>query len=352
MQEVAAPLSLTDAPEVEPEYVPLALRLPTSNDGLFRGDYAGFFQAQPRTFPGLRAEGWMGGQYGIVRTPARTPVGQTFTRLHQGIDIRPVYRNRHGEPLDTVRAIDRGTVVYVNNAANASNFGRYVVVRHDWEGASMYSLSAHLASVWVHRGTRVEAGQALGRMGYTGRGIDRQRAHLHFEIGMLLNTQYQRWHDAFHSSRNPHGIYIGRNLRGIDVTGLFTALQQNRWLSFTDFMRSQPVAYRIALPGERPLEILERHPWLGAEGVTAADVGRNGSWVISFTREGVPVRIERRRATVSQPTVVYVAREVRARHLSTAGILARSGDTYRLTRQGLGYMALLATSPAGVPRWF
>jgi murein DD-endopeptidase MepM/ murein hydrolase activator NlpD len=145
----------------------------------------------------------MGGQYGIVRTPARTPVGQTFTRLHQGIDIRPVYRNRQGEPLDTVRAIDRGTVVYVNNAANGSNYGRYVVVRHEWEGVSMYSLSAHLASVWVHRGTEVEAGQPLGRMGYTGRGINRETAHLHLEIGMLLNTQYQRWHGAFRDWPKP-----------------------------------------------------------------------------------------------------------------------------------------------------
>jgi hypothetical protein len=294
----------------------------------------------------------MGGQYGIVRTPARTPVGQTFTRLHQGIDIRPVYRNRQGEPLDTVRAIDRGTVVYVNNAANGSNYGRYVVVRHEWEGVSMYSLSAHLASVWVHRGTEVEAGQPLGRIGYTGRGINRETAHLHLEIGMLLNTQYQRWHGAFHASRNVHGRYIGLNLRGIDVTALYLALQENPWMRFTDFMRGQPVAYRIALPGDRPLDILARHPWLGAEGVTAEDVSRRGAWVISFTREGVPVQIERQAAAVSQPTVVYVSREVRARHLSTAGILSRSGDAYRLTRQGLGYMSLLATSSSGVPAWF
>jgi hypothetical protein len=332
--------------------VTLTLDLPTTNDALFRGEKEYFFQDLDATFPGLRPQRWMGGQYGIVRTPVRTPVGQTFNQVHQGIDIRPVYRDRSGVPLDTVRAIDDGTVVYVNRAANGSNYGRYIVVRHEWDGVSMYSLVAHLDAVWVNRGDQVARGDALARMGYTGRGINRQRAHVHLEVAMLLNTNYQRWHNAFHRSGNGHGLYIGINLRGIDVTSLYLGLQEDPTLTFTEFMYAKPVAYRVALPGDRRLDILERHPWLAADGVTLDDRGSAGSWVISFSREGVPVEVSRRDGRVTQPTVVYVADEVRQRYLSTAGILTRSGDTYSLTRAGQGYMALLATSATDVPRWF
>jgi murein DD-endopeptidase MepM/ murein hydrolase activator NlpD len=346
---------LTDLLMVEEERAPsLLLQLPTSNDGLLQGDRSQFYQRLDRDrIPGLRASGWEGGQYGFVRNEGRTPAGPIFTRVHQGVDIRPLYRDRTGVPLDTVRAISDGTVVFANRNANGSNYGRYVVLRHQWDGSDVYTLSAHLSTVAVANGAEVEAGAPLGRMGYTGRGLNRARAHLHLEVAMMLNQHYQRWHQAFYGSRDHRGVYFPRNLMGLNPSALFLALQEEPHVSFAEFVRRQPVAYRLALPGDRPLDVLERYAWLGVEGVSSEDTGASGAWLVGFTREGVPVEIARQDRPVSQPEVAYVSDEVRRGHLSTNGFLSRtSSGGYQLTREGRAHAALLATTSSSVPRWF
>jgi murein DD-endopeptidase MepM/ murein hydrolase activator NlpD len=337
----------------QPAVARLQLNLPTSNDRLLRGDEAGFYQRLDKEqVPGLRRFGWEGGRYGFVRNEARTPAGPIFTRLHQGVDIRPVHRARDGMPLDTVRAIADGRVVYANRVEGRSSYGLYVVVRHDWDGSEVYSLLAHLRSVWVSPGDLVRGGDALGLMGYTGRGLNRDRAHVHLEIGLLLNQHYRAWHDRFYGGTNWHGTFNGLNLRGLDAAGLYLALRDDPTLTFADFVRAKPVAYRVALPGGHPLDILERYPWLSADGFSSDDASSRGAWVIGFSREGVPVEISRQSATVREPQVVWVADEVRRRHLSLGSAIARTANGYELTRSGRGLAALLATTSGNVPNWF
>ncbi|MDX1530093.1 MAG: M23 family metallopeptidase, partial [Rhodothermales bacterium] len=211
--------------ERAPKAPALALRLPTANDALLRGDEGAFYQALDRTIPGLRPHGWEGGRYGFVRSPARTRAGLIFSQLHEGLDIRPLRRDRQGEPLDTVYAVADGTVAYVNQRPGASSYGRYVVVRHRWDASPVYSLYAHLSEAVVDSGAVVEQGAPLGRMGWTGRGTARHRAHVHFEIGLLLNRHFQRWFDAYYGSRNWHGLYFGRNLMGVNPAALYEALR-------------------------------------------------------------------------------------------------------------------------------
>src|SRR5690606_35768989 len=194
---------------------PLHLILPTSNDALLRGDGPGFFMFTDRNFQGRRSQPWEGGQYGYVRNPMEMAGGVVYTRFHEGVDIRPVYRDGAGEPLDTVRTIDDGYVVYVNNIEARSNYGKYVVVEHWWSGSPFYSLYAHLGAVHVRAGEQVVQGQRLGRMGYTGRGIDRRRAHVHFEINMLLNQNYPEWHRSNVRGSNWHDVFHGYNLAGL-----------------------------------------------------------------------------------------------------------------------------------------
>jgi murein DD-endopeptidase MepM/ murein hydrolase activator NlpD len=125
----------------------LNLALPTDNDALFRGGGAEFYQHILREFKGVSSTPWQGGQYGFVRNPQETPAGLLYTRFHEGVDIRPVRRDARGEPLDEVRAIADGTVVHVNLVPGHSNYGKYVVIEHRWDGSSYYSLYGHLASV-------------------------------------------------------------------------------------------------------------------------------------------------------------------------------------------------------------
>src|SRR5438093_8112534 len=117
----------------------LDLVLPTDNDALFSGEGPAFYQYIERDYQGVKSTPWEGGQYGFVRDPVETPAGIVYTRLHEGIDIRPLQRDEQGEPLDQVRAIAAGLVVHTNLVPGYSNYGKDVVVEHRWDGSNYYS---------------------------------------------------------------------------------------------------------------------------------------------------------------------------------------------------------------------
>jgi murein DD-endopeptidase MepM/ murein hydrolase activator NlpD len=100
---------------------PLGLVLPTDNDAIFSEDPSRFYMYTDRNFEGVLTKPWSGGAYGFTRDQKRTAAGIILTRLHEGVDIRPVKRDAAGEPLDEVRAIADGTVVYVNGSSSRSN---------------------------------------------------------------------------------------------------------------------------------------------------------------------------------------------------------------------------------------
>ncbi len=349
---IVARLAESRRAEMRPGREPLDLRFPTENDAIFRDPSAFYASLDLNTIPGLRRYGWEGGQYGYVRNPAKGSRGMIFARPHEGLDIRPLHFDAQGEPTDTVRAIAGGRVVYANRGRGNSSYGQYVVVEHTWDGAPVYSLYAHLERVDVNASDSVAAGGPLGRLGYTGRGTAKHRAHVHLEVNLLLNKYFQSFFNKYYGSHNGHGLYFGRNLAGLNVAALYAAHQADPTLSFTEFARRQPVAYRIAIPGEYPLDVLDRYPWLADGGVTVADTAEAGAWVVSFTQMGVPVRIGRQPQPVTAPEVAWVAPEIERLRLSTNGMLARGDSTYHLTRDGKAAAALLATSERGVPPWF
>src|SRR6266446_2868088 len=139
----------------------LNLVLPTDNDALFSGDATEFYQYVERNYKGTKSTPWEGGQYGFVRDPTDTAGGVVYTRFHEGIDIRPLHRDAHGEPLDEVRAIADGKVVHVNSVPGYSNYGRYIVIEHHWDSSSYYSLYGHLSSIAVQSGDTVNLGQRI-----------------------------------------------------------------------------------------------------------------------------------------------------------------------------------------------
>src|SRR5690606_16092427 len=118
----------------------------------------------------------------------------------------------------------------------------------------------HLSTLAVRAGDSVRTGEPLGRLGWTGRGTALHRAHVHFEVGLLLNEHFQRWFDAYYRSRNAHGLYFGKNIAGVNPAALYRALRYDPTLSFSEFVRGQHVAYQLAIPGTYPLNILERYP--------------------------------------------------------------------------------------------
>src|SRR6059058_4784218 len=198
------------------------LGLPTDNDSLFSGGGAAFYQYIERDYNGVKSTPWEGGQYGFVRDPKSTGGSVVYTRFHEGIDIRSIHRDANGEPLDEVRAIADGQVVHVSLVAGYSNYGKYVVIEHRWDGSNYYSLYGHLSSIAVQPGEPVRRAQRIGVMGYTGTGINRERAHLHLELCLMFSRQFEAWYNTFfRTDPNRHGLYNGMNLAGLDVARLF-----------------------------------------------------------------------------------------------------------------------------------
>lgn len=103
------------------------------------------------------------------RTAAGFGATGAWARYHTGID----YSAGSGTRVRTPRA---GVVTSAGGGRASGWAGTYVTVRHS-DGTS--SLYAHLSSADVSDGQRVDAGEAIGRVGQTGRAFG---PHLHFEI--------------------------------------------------------------------------------------------------------------------------------------------------------------------------
>jgi murein DD-endopeptidase MepM/ murein hydrolase activator NlpD len=326
------------------------LRLPTSNVALFEENGAAqYFQHTARNFEDEPMQPWESGQYGFVRSPVPTDeMGIVYTRFHEGIDIQATSRNDRGAPRDTAYATGNGTVAYVNDAAPASNYGKYVVVEHEWQGAPYYSLYAHLAKSYAETGERVRQGAPLGRMGHTGAGINLERAHTHFELNVLINDHFQKWIEK-HFGGNPHGVYSGLNMRGFNAARYFEALRDNPDLTPAEFIKSLKPYYKIAFPRTGPIDLLRRYPWMRPPEGAATDSAQ--AWEMSFTRGGFPLKVRPYARAVSEPTVTMGAPSsvpdgVSCGHLTYEHLGGATPDC-SLAPRGRRYVDLITTQGPG-----
>lgn len=101
--------------------------------------------------------------------PVVEPIGvsQGYHGFHRGIDIRAP----KGSPVVTIA---NGVVIEVKNLSYG--YGKHVRIAHDGTVASLY---AHLDSIEVRVGDRVEKGKQIGTIGLTGWSTG---PHLHFEL--------------------------------------------------------------------------------------------------------------------------------------------------------------------------
>ena len=114
----------------------------------------------------------------VLRTGANQITQKYKEVTHKGIDIV-----KYKSQLDDIIAHSAGVVVFCqtghkNNilATGNASYGNCVKIDHGNGYATLY---AHLSSVCVKYGEKVEQGQTIGRMGNTGRSYG---AHLHFEV--------------------------------------------------------------------------------------------------------------------------------------------------------------------------
>lgn len=315
----------------------IELVLPTENDHLFRGELDRFYMYVDRTFEGEVTKAWEGGSFGLVRTPVRVNGDVLLTKFHEGIDIAPIKRDKAGNPLDLVMSISGGKVVHVSSIAGRSNYGRYVVVEHDVEQSKIYSLYAHLAEITVKVDDVVKAGSVVGRMGYTGAGINQTRAHLHLELGFMMSLNFEDWHKQNFASPNFHGNFNGINIAGVDVASFFLAHRENPNLSFSEFVLSRPVQFKVLVPAKKTEpEFLVRYPWMKRPGDETVN-----SWEIGFTGTGHVVSFTPSSRMINQAVVSHIRpAEINQSYL-TRGLISGSGNQVSLTREGNRLVSLI-----------
>jgi murein DD-endopeptidase MepM/ murein hydrolase activator NlpD len=249
-------------------------QFPTANHYLYeRGSELKFFAPTAPDKP------WTSGSFGCVRNDGQ--------RLHEGLDILHLQTDRRGEPTDPVMVAADGTVVYINMKPSLSNYGNYLVVRHVVEGMEIYSLYAHLSAVQpgLKTGDAVKAGEVIATMGRTSNAevITKDRAHVHFELNVLVNDNFAAWFKtASPGERNDHGEWNGQNLNGLDPREIFLR-EHNPVAKFSllNFLQSQTELCRVLVRATNfpylkryPMLVL-RNPVAEKEGVAGYEIALN-----------------------------------------------------------------------------
>jgi hypothetical protein len=319
---------------------------PTRNRALLEGRPEDFYMYVERDFEGEKSYPWEGGRFGFVRGPQRTPQGVVYATLHEGVDIQPLQRDPSGNPLDDVLASAAGRVAHVSKDAGASNYGRYIVVEHRIEGCPIYTLYAHLASTAVEPGQVVRQGEVLGRLGFSGAGLDRQRAHVHFEIGVLLSENFEAWYAARASGDpNKHGLFNGMNLSGTDPSAILLASAKDPGFQITKFLAGLEPAFKLTIPSSPDISLLRDYPWL----VPAGEIASPPAWTISFTGTGFPVHAVASQKPVTAPEVAWVKDSPTSYALATRRLIGGAAGSPRLTESGQRFVSLLTAPPAAAP---
>ncbi|MBP7830021.1 MAG: M23 family metallopeptidase [Kiritimatiellae bacterium] len=326
-EEPAAILEKEVPPETPPPWAGLVY--PTDQKALLDAGALGVYQPTASGNP-------ESAMYGSVRTGSRGR--RLVPTFHEGLDIAALRRDAQGRPLDRVRTVADGVVAHVSRFGGNSNYGIYVVVRHDDPIGRVFTLYAHLLSLapGIQPGSVVKAGDELGRMGNTSSSpIPMARGHLHFEIGLILNGQFGNWFRA-KKLKPDHGVYHGWNLLGLNPLDFLRFQKERPEASFLDFVATVPSAFDILLAARRKPDFFDRYPalWSGEP--------PGGAVVLACSENGVPLRgraataAEREQLGKLKSRIVRVHDEVLGRNGSRlvtrrAGVwvLAEAGEQWR-----------------------
>ncbi len=270
-------------------YAQSPFQFPTANHTLYEPGEELKFLA-----PTAPDRSWTTGSFGCVRSDRQ--------QMHEGLDIRCLQRDRHGEPTDPVMATADGTVVYFSTKPALSNFGKYVVIRHIIESIEIYSLYAHLSEIQpgLTVGKPVKAGEVIATMGRTsntGETITKDRAHVHFELNLFVNEGFASWYrQTFPKQRNDHSIWNGQNLDGLDAREILLA-EHNPVAKFSllNFIRGQTELCRVLVRSTN-FHYLKRYPMLILPNPVAQKEGVAG-YEISFNYNGVAFALMPRAAS-------------------------------------------------------
>lgn len=213
-------------------------------------------------------------------------------QFHEGLDLFPVNRDTRGEAKDDIYAVMDGVVRHVSTAAGPSSYGRYLVIEHDGTRPAVLTLYAHLAAVsdGLVAGRRVRGGEVIATMGRSAGGytIPRERAHLHFEMGVRLTDDFQAWYNwRQFGSRNEHTVWNGMNLVGFDPLAFYDAFRAHEVNNLGEFFRAQAAAVTVRVATRNVPDYVRRYPSLVTR-LWAPEL--LAGWEVAIGAEGLPWR--------------------------------------------------------------
>ena len=309
--------------------------LPTANRAIYEPG------REEHYFVGTVGKPWMSGTFGCVRTEG--------WQMHEGLDVRCLQRDKRGEPIDPVMASAEGTVAYINTRPSLSNYGNYVVLKHQIEGLEIYTLYAHLSAVrpGLKPGQPVKAGEEIATMGHTSNTRQRitlDRAHVHFEINLLLSDRYAAWHKAFlPGERNDHGDWNGKSLAGIDPRQILTEQhKQGEKFSLVHFIQNQPELCRVMVRDthlgwlKRYAPLLRSIPVAQKEGTAGYEISFNFNGVACSLTPRAPSEIK----TKSKVQLLSV-NEAEQQRNPCGRLVVKKGARWELTSHGTELIGLL-----------
>jgi peptidoglycan LD-endopeptidase LytH len=310
-------------------------QLPTANRALFENG------GGERFFVGTTGKPWESGMFGCVRSGGY--------QMHEGLDIRALKRTKRGEPIDPIMASADGTVAYINQRASASNYGKYVVLRHTIEGIEVFTIYAHLSEFvpGLTRGKAVKAGETIATMGRTSNTRERislERAHVHFEIDLFVTDRFSAWFKKEHpKEKDDHGVWNGMNMLGLDPRQVLLEQQAlGPRFSLLKYIQTRPELCRIlvrdanfSFPKRYPM-LVRPNPLTQKEGIAAYE--------LSLDFNGVPIQLTPRAAREIPWKQKYYLLSANAEEHAKRPcrkLIARQGNGWRLTDTGIKFLDLL-----------
>ncbi len=212
-------------------------------------------------------------------------------RFHEGVDLKALRRASRGEAIDPVFAAMDGEVAYVNRRPGKSSYGQYIVLMHSGKIPALYSLYAHLRIIepHLHSGRVVVAGETLGIMGRSANyAIPKERAHLHFEIGLQLSESFPRWYELKNfEDANEHGNLNGMNLVGFDPLAFFSFFREKGSDNFSDYIQNLDTTFTLRVNTKKRPDFIRRYASLQEGEIPGESFA---GWDIDFTGFGLPIR--------------------------------------------------------------
>jgi len=203
-----------------------------------------------------------------------------------------------------------------------------------------------VGEVRAHDGDRVKAGEVIATMGRTSNAetILKERAHVHFELNLLVNDNFAAWFKKTSPhERNDHGEWNGQNLNGLDPREILLA-ERNPAKPFDlpGFIRGQTELCRVLVRATN-FPYLRRYPMLVLKNPTAAREGIAG-YEVALNYNGVAFALMPRAASeIKSPARIQLVsvNETEARANPCRHLVVKRGSRWQLGNEGSRAVELL-----------